>query len=195
MYYYSATSALYRLPRIQLTTLSTTIMNGQDCDLGLLEFFHRYIDNARLLFDLCVRHKLILHEKNCEVCDKLATLYFHQKLWRCQKMHSRPKMKKVKCTWSQGVFKNIFFENVSLDLETVLVFVNCYLRECFSYVFIKSEDSGFMAFLPLQWRIKTISTGKNVCLKWPVRFIIPLFICIVCITYLISYCVNNKLAR
>ena len=47
----------------------------QDCDLGLLEFYHRYTGKPRDLFDLlCVRHKVILEEKNCETCGKPATM-------------------------------------------------------------------------------------------------------------------------
>ena len=60
--------------------LLAAIMNSHDCDLGLLEFYHKYTGNARLLFDVCVRHKLILHEKKWELCDKPATLDFNQKL-------------------------------------------------------------------------------------------------------------------
>ena len=137
--YSSAKIPLHTMPRRSFTYLPLAIMVCQDCDIGLLDFYHKYTGNARLLFDVCVRHKLILHEKKCEVCDKPATLDFAQKLWRCQKMRCRPKRKKVKCTWSQGVFKNTFFEHAHLDIETVLVFVNAYIRECFSYVFIKSE--------------------------------------------------------
>ena len=37
------------------------------------------------------------------------------------------------------MYVNTFFEKAHLDIETILVFVNAYLRECFSYVFIRSE--------------------------------------------------------
>ena len=37
------------------------------------------------------------------------------------------------------MFKNAFLDNAHLDIETVLMFVNTYLRECFSYAFVKNE--------------------------------------------------------
>ena len=37
------------------------------------------------------------------------------------------------------MFKNAFLDNAHLDIETVLMFVNPYLRECFSYAFVKNE--------------------------------------------------------
>lgn len=117
----------------------STMARCEDCDFGLLDFFHKYTGKTRDLFDVCVRHKLVLNEKNCSVCGRPATLDFNQKLWRCQRMQSRSKKKKEKCNFSDSVFKNTFFENAHLDIETILVFVNAYLRECFSYVFVRSE--------------------------------------------------------
>ena len=110
------------------------------CDCGLLEFYHRYTEKPRELFDLCVDHKLILESKSCDTCGKPAILSFNLKLWRCQKTTRDPiQRKRRKCNWSESVFKNTFFASVHLDLETVLFFVNAYLRECFSYQFVRSE--------------------------------------------------------
>lgn len=108
-----------------------------DCDVGLLDFVKNFNGKTRELFHLCVRHKLILDSKECEVCGKQCTLDFNKKLWRCQKVSAIGKKKKKKCTWQQSVFKNTFFEHSSLDLETVLTFVNVYLRECFTYRFMR----------------------------------------------------------
>ena len=47
-----------------------------DCDKGLIDFCFQYRGKARELFDLCVRHKLIFEDKNCEVCGKAAVLDF-----------------------------------------------------------------------------------------------------------------------
>ena len=81
-----------------------------------LEFYHRYTGKSRDLFDLCVRHNIILKEKNCESCGKPALLDFNKKKWRCQKTSRRNK-KVVKCAFSQSVFKNTFLEKVHLDID------------------------------------------------------------------------------
>ena len=47
--------------------------------------------------------------------------------------------KKEKCNFSESAFKNTFFENAHLDIETILVYVNAYLRESFCYTFVTSE--------------------------------------------------------
>ena len=131
-----------RLTRIQVVPSScpaSAMTRCEDCDLGLLEFFAKYSGKPRDLFDLCVRQKLLLEEKLCNRCGKPATLDFNRKLWRCQKLRSRSKKKKEKCNWTASVYQNTFFEKAHLDIETILVFVNAYVRECFSYVFIRSE--------------------------------------------------------
>ena len=74
----------------------------EDCDFGLLEFFYKYTGKARDLFDVCVRHKLVLDEKNCSVCGRPATLDFNQKIWRCQRMQ-----RVLICTSSHVVLKTI----------------------------------------------------------------------------------------
>ena len=56
-----------------------------DCDIGLIDFCLRYSGKPRDLFDVCVRHKLVLGKKDCVKCGKLSVLDFKQKLWRCQK--------------------------------------------------------------------------------------------------------------
>ena len=73
------------------------------------------------------------------MCDKPATLDFTGKRWRCQKLRAQHKKKKVKCNWSESVYKNTFFDKVHLDLETVLIFCNIYVRECYSYTFVRGE--------------------------------------------------------
>ena len=45
----------------------------------------------------------------------------------------------MKCNWSESVYKNTFFDKVHLDLETVLIFCNIYVRECYSYTFVRGE--------------------------------------------------------
>ena len=110
-----------------------------DCDGGIIEFSLKYCGKPRDLFDLCVRHNVILSEKDCDNCGKPSVLDFNQKLWRCQKLISKGKKKKRKCSWKQSVFKNTFFDNAHLDIETILIFVNAYVREFFSYVFVRSE--------------------------------------------------------
>lgn len=134
-----------------------------DCDLGLLEFYHRYTGKPRDLFDLCVRHRLILESKECETCGKPATLDFSKKLWRCQKINRRNR-KKVKCSFSQSVFKNTFFEKVHLDIETILIFVNAYIRPCFSYSFIR-EELGLSSHSVCDWA----SFCREVLVDWCVR--------------------------
>ena len=136
----------------------------QDCDIGLIDFCLRFSGKTRDLFDFCVRHKLILHEQQCGVCGKPAVLDFNKKLWRCQKKSGKGHKKKTKCSWQQSVFKNTFFDNAHMDIETVLVFVNAYVRECFSYVFVRSElkisDKGicdwasFCREVLLEWCLK-----------------------------------------
>lgn len=52
---------------------STDVMVGDrctECNVGLVHFCIRYCGKARDLFDLCVRHKLILEKKDCEKCGK-----------------------------------------------------------------------------------------------------------------------------
>lgn len=110
-----------------------------DCDGGLIEFCLRYSGKAKDLFQLCVRHKVILDKKDCERCGQPAYLDFNQKQWRCQKKSSQGKKKKSKCSWKQSIFKNTFFDGAHLDFETILVFVNVYVRECFSYLFVRTE--------------------------------------------------------
>lgn len=135
-----------------------------DCDVELSDFYVRFRGKTRELFDLCVSHKLILEEKQCEVCGKAAVLDFNRKLWRCQKRSSRGHKKKTKCSWLQSIYKNTFFDNARLDIETILLFVNSYIRECFSYVFVRNElklsDKGicdwarFCREVLIQWCLK-----------------------------------------
>lgn len=110
-----------------------------ECDLSLLDFSQRYRGKAKDLFDLCVSHKLICDTKLCDKCGNPAKLDYNKKLWRCQKTVTQGKKKRARCNWSQSVFKNTFFDNARLDLETVVLFVNVYLRQCFSYAFVKNE--------------------------------------------------------
>ena len=52
----------------------------EDCDIGLIEFCLKFSGKTRELFDFCVRHKLILKEKDCEKCGKAAVLDFNKPL-------------------------------------------------------------------------------------------------------------------
>lgn len=52
---------------------------------------------------------------------------------------ARGKKKRAKCSWMESVFKNAFFEKAHPDLERVLVFINVSLRECFPFLFVKTE--------------------------------------------------------
>ena len=90
-----------------------------DCDIGLIDFWLRYCGKTRDLFDLCVRHKIVLENKDCGKCGKTAVLSFTQKLWRCQRKKSRKGQKKNKCSWQQSAFKNTFFDNAHIDFETI----------------------------------------------------------------------------
>ena len=147
-------------------TCSIVMASGScpDCDLGLIDFCVRYYGKPRDLFDLCVRHRLILNEKHCEVCGQAAVINFNEKLWRCQKLASKGHKKKRRCSWKQSVYKNTFFDHAHLDIETILVFVNAYVRECFSYVFVRSE---------LKLSDKAIcdwaSFSREVLIEWSVK--------------------------
>ena len=68
----------------------------EDCDTGLIDFCLRFCGKTRDLFDFCVRHKLVLKEKECEVCGNAAVLDFNKKLWRCQKKSAKGHKKKTK---------------------------------------------------------------------------------------------------
>lgn len=102
------------------------------------------------------------------MCGKPASLDFERKLWRCRKRAARGKKKRAKCNWMESVFKNTFFEKAHLDLETVLVFINVYLRECFSFLFVRTELqlsdptivdwASFCREVLVEWCVK--QTGK-----------------------------------
>ena len=51
----------------------------EDCDLGLLDFYLRFSGKTKEVFELCVRHKLILDSRDWQVCGKLAVLDFSGK--------------------------------------------------------------------------------------------------------------------
>lgn len=136
-----------------------------DCDLSLPQFRQRYSDNPRQLFDLCIRHKLVLKEKACERCGRLSTLDFNRSLWRCNKRSVVKKKKKKKpCHWSQSVFKNTFLAHMHTTLVTFLTFINDYLRESYLHTFVKKdlhissaticEWAGFCREVLLEWCIK-----------------------------------------
>lgn len=135
-----------------------------DYDLSLPQFRQRYSANPRQLFDLCIRHKLVLKEKACERCGKLASLYFSRFLWRCHKLHAVKKKKKKICNWSQSVFKNTFLAHNHSNLVTFLTFINDYLRESYSHIFVRRdlhlsspticEWAGFCREVLLEWCIK-----------------------------------------
>lgn len=74
------------------------------------------------------------------------------------------KKKKTKCRWLQSVFKNTFFSCVHLDLETLLIFVNVYLRECFTYAFVKHE-LGLSDYSICDWA----SFCREVLIEWSVE--------------------------
>lgn len=74
------------------------------------------------------------------------------------------KKKKVKCSFSESVYKNTFFEKVHLDLETLLVFVNAFLRPCFSYAFVK-EELGINGCTVCDWA----SFCREVLVDWSLR--------------------------
>ena len=46
-----------------------------DCDIGVMQFFHKYVGQTKDLLDFCIRHKLVLDKKECEVCGEVASLY------------------------------------------------------------------------------------------------------------------------
>lgn len=146
----------------QLTRSSVPAMESCcDCDLGLLNFYHHYYENPLYLFDLCIRHKLVLDKKYREECGKPATLDFNKKFWCCQKWGLWQKKQQVKCPWSQNVFKNTFFDNIHSDLETLLTFINAYVHECFSSIFMRSE---------LQLSDPSICHWASFCLEVPLSF-------------------------
>lgn len=62
-----------------------------DCDIGVMQFFHKYVGQTKDLVDFCIRHKLVLDTKECEVRGKEAVLDVNKKQWRCQKKVLREK--------------------------------------------------------------------------------------------------------
>ena len=135
-----------------------------DCDVGLLDFCVRFFGKTKELFDLCVHHKLILENRDCPLCGKPAILDFNLKLWRCQKKSAKGKKKNIKCNFQESVFKNTFFDKARLDIETILLFVNTYVRECFSYVFVRSElkiDDGTIC--------DRVSFCREVLIEWSLK--------------------------
>ena len=112
-----------------------------DCDYGLFDYLRKYSGKPKDLFELCVRHKLILEERLCDKCGNKAVLYFERKAWQCQKKVAKGHKKKSKCSWQESIYKNTFFEKSNLDLETILLFINVYVRECFTYRFVRNELS------------------------------------------------------
>lgn len=165
---HQGTTAGYTDRPVQVWLLEGMEQSCSECDFSLLQFHFKYFGKPRELFDLCVSHKLILDKKDCEQCGKPASLHFDRKLWRCQKWVAKQKKKKAKCNWSQSVYKGTFFDKAHLDLESVLLFVNIYLRECFSFVFVRNELqlsdptivdwASFCREVLIEWCLK--QTGK-----------------------------------
>lgn len=79
-------------------------------------------------------------------------------------MQSRSKKKKKKCLWGQSVWKNTFFEKSHLDIETVLIFINAYLRERFTYTFVQSE-LGLATNTICDWA----SFCREVLIEWSLK--------------------------
>lgn len=138
-----------------------------DCDLGYGMFWYTYFGKPQELFNLCVRHGLILASRDCDRCGQPALLDFNKKHWRCNKFVSLHKKKRARCGWSESVYKNTMFENVHLDIETLLLFINLYLRNNFSYGTASEEFTGL--------------SQKSIC-EWS-RF---------CREVLIEWCLKNE---
>lgn len=81
------------------------------CDIWLLEFYHWYTGKPSNFFDLCICHNLVLFlSRNCDNCNKPATLDLNEKTWHCQSMNC---WKKKGSTCSPKVcFSNIIFEKL-----------------------------------------------------------------------------------
>lgn len=95
-------------------------------------------------------HTLILEAKDCEVCEKLALLYFGNKLWRCQNTSSRKRV---------HVDSNSFQEDIYMyiDIETIIIIVNINLRgSSWGTIFVR----GFLLFQDVMHAYSVIIIGK-----------------------------------
>ena len=112
--------------------------NDCGCQPSIFRFYDALKDRQWVI-QFIKDHGLIARGKNCPKCKSECTLDTINLNWRCQKVNSRNKKRKVRCNTKRNAFLGTFFYNSKLPIEKILLFTYLFMDKSFSIALVKRE--------------------------------------------------------
>lgn len=126
----------------------------EGCSWSIYEFIREKCSNPDALLEVWYTHGLLHWQKDCERCGQPSRVDLRRKQLRCDKTVSTRKQKKQRCGWHVSLLNGSIFKRAHLDVNTLLVFVNYFIREYFTVRLIQHE---------LGLELKTITDWSTFC--------------------------------
>lgn len=89
-----------------------------NCEVGIANF-NLLCHNDRELFDFLVSHGVLKSSLSCPKCGKECLLQWKRRMFVCGKLVSINKKKIRRCSFSQSIFKNSWFDRSKLSFVVV----------------------------------------------------------------------------